>query len=288
MDWTLTGALVGVALLATAVGYEFVVVARSDPEPAKEYRATTVLIPGRDRPVVNANVVSNASIAAYPSALQSSAPAPQAYAPAPQLHSPALQAYAPALQGNATQPSNAGGYPQYPSRVDTPSSFSSRPNENLAAPDYGSFAHNQTKSAPQQPQIGTDTWKVQRTAKATYFNLGGHVDQNGVVDSLASGYLREALKKHRNYPKLPAQIKGYIDEPTIDLTKIADYHALLGMDEQRMEEEQGVKFIRIASSRSIEDDEPTMAEIDAPPLDFGFLRQINLDVRREMTLGSVP
>ena len=273
MDWPLTGALMGVGLLATAVGYEFVVVARSDPESTKQYHATTVLIPSRDRPVVNANVASNAPMVTYPPALQARAPTPQAFAPA--------------LQGNATQVSNAGGFPQYPSRPQTPPSFSSRPNGNLAVSDEGS-AQNQMKSAPQQPQTSSDTWKVQRTSKASYFNLGGHVDQNGVVDSLASSYLRDALKKHRNYPKLPAQIKEYIDQPTIDLTKIADYHALLGMDEQRMEEEQGVKFIRIASTRSIDDDNPTMAEIDAPPLDFGFLERLNLDVSRGMTLGSVP
>jgi hypothetical protein len=48
--------------------------------------------------------------------------------------------------------------------------------------------------APLQPRA--EVWRVVPTANASYFNLGGHIDKNGIVDSLASGYLRDALKSH--------------------------------------------------------------------------------------------
>ena len=56
--------------------------------------------------------------------------------------------------------------------------------------------------------------------------------RTGVVDSTASSHLREALKEHKNYPKLPAQIQAYINAPIINLAKIAGYRALLGMDNE--------------------------------------------------------
>jgi hypothetical protein len=138
---------------------------------------------------------------------------------------------------------------------------------------------------PPQPQISSDTWRVQTTAKASYFNLGGHIDKNGVVDSLASSYLRDALKKQKNYAKLPAQIRAYIDAPNVNLAKIAGYRALLGVNDKQMEEEQGVKFIMIASSRGLEITSPGAADVDAPPID---LSSLEFDLRRSLMPGSVP
>jgi hypothetical protein len=127
----------------------------------------------------------------------------------------------------------------------------------------------------------TETWRVETTAKASYFNLGGHVDKDGVVDSLASSYMRDALKKQKNYPKLPPQIKAYIDAPNINLAKIAGYRALLGIEDRKMEEEQGVKFVRVAnrgidltaSSHAAPGDDAgdVAAGTDVPPLDLGPL-----------------
>src|SRR5713101_1554169 len=109
MDWTLTGALGGVAVLAIAVGYEFSVIARSDPEPAKKYQATAVLIPARERPMVNAS--SNA---------------------------PAV-GYAPESQANAPRVSNIAG-PQYPSRVEIPPPVG-RPMDHSPPPVYSISAY---------------------------------------------------------------------------------------------------------------------------------------------------
>jgi hypothetical protein len=194
LDWTLTGALVGVTIVATTVGYEFYVLTRSHPEPAKEYQATAILIPASERPAVAAPAVADT----------------------------------PALQTSVVQVSPSAGSAEYPSRVETPLPVGSKPTDHAPPPDHGSSAHNEVK--PQsQPQISSDSWRIQTTAKANYFNLGGHVDKNGVVDSLASSYLRDALKKHKNYAKLPAQVKAYIDSPNVNLAKIAGYRALLGV-----------------------------------------------------------
>jgi hypothetical protein len=135
-----------------------------------------------------------------------------------------------------------------------------------------------------KPQVRSDSWEVHTTAKASYFNLGGHVDKNGVVDSLASSYLRDALKKHQNYAKLPAHIQAYINEPNINLARIAGYRAVLGIDDKEMEEKQGVQFIRIAASRSIENTGPSTTDFDASPIDLSSLERMAFDLRLGRTV----
>jgi hypothetical protein len=133
-------------------------------------------------------------------------------------------------------------------------------------------------TAPLRPQGDSDVWEVHTTAKASYFNLGGHVDKNGVVDSLASSYLRDALKKHQNYAKLPPRIQGYVNEPNINLAKIAAYRALLGIDDREMEEKQGLQFVRIVASRGFENISPSTGDFDAPPIDLSPLERMAFDL----------
>ena len=55
--------------------------------------------------------------------------------------------------------------------------------------------------------------------------------------------------KNKNFDKLPAPIKAHISGGSnLDLTKIAPYRMLLGMDDRQMEE-QGVRFERLAGGR---------------------------------------
>jgi hypothetical protein len=268
MDWTLTGALGGLAIVASAAGYELSVVARSNPEPAIEYRATPALIPTLQRPVDNAN----APAAGYTP--PSDAPA-VAYAPAPPADTPPV--------------SDTAGSPQYRSRVEIPPPIASRPKDHSPPPVYPISGDKEAKPPPQpKPQLNSDIWEVRTTAKASYFNLGGHVDKNGVVDSLASSYLRDALMKHKNYARLPAQIQMTIGGPNINLAKIAGYRALLGMDDKEMEEKQGVKFIKIGGSRSIAMTNPDDADFDASPIDLSALGRMDIDLRLRMTLGFAP
>jgi hypothetical protein len=80
-------------------------------------------------------------------------------------------------------------------------------------------------------------------------NLGGHINKAGVVDSLASGHLREALKAHRNFGRLPAGLRAHIQSSNIDLRRLAPYRTLVGIDDNRIEAEHGVRFVRVVASR---------------------------------------
>jgi hypothetical protein len=104
-----------------------------------------------------------------------------------------------------------------------------------------------------QPQTRVQEWRAVATARANLFNLGGHLDQSGLVDSMASSPLRDAFKKGKNYDKLPPEAKAWIEAPNINLSKLAPYRALLGIDDSKIEQEQAVKFVRVASTRGIDD-----------------------------------
>jgi hypothetical protein len=117
-----------------------------------------------------------------------------------------------------------------------------------------------------------EEWKVITTAKATPFNLGGHVDRNGIIDSLASSHFRDAIKKHPNYPKLPQRIQTAMEAPNISLVKLAPYRTHLGISDKKIEEEQGVKFVRVASIRGV---------------DLGETRGVDLEETRGVDLGEL-
>jgi len=250
----------------------------------KQVGATAALIPTPPRPVVKAD--PGVPAAGY--TLQSNAPAvvetPAPQADPPQVSSPAKSPQTP------SPPRIAGRAKDHSPPADNPiSSYK----EARLPPDISVSKEARLPPPQAKPQISSDVWEVRTTSKATYFNLGGHVDGNGVVDSLASGYLREALMKHKNYPKLPAQIQTFITRPTINLAKIAGYRALLGINDKEMEEKQGVTFVRISGSRSIDiagsdAAEFDAADFDASPIDLGALEKMDLDLRRKMTQGSAP
>jgi len=144
-----------------------------------------------------------------------------------------------------------------------PSDISGRrfPSEGQAKAALTTDSHSKEAANPEH--AGIEEWKVITTAKASYFNLGGHVDANGNIDSLASGHFRDAIKKHPNYPKLPQAIKMAIEAPRISLVKLAPYRKYLGMNDKQIEEEQGVKFVRVASTRDVDLGELEMAGVPA-------------------------
>lgn len=93
-------------------------------------------------------------------------------------------------------------------------------------------------------------WRVVATANASYFNLGGHINGAGIVDSAASEQLREAFKVHRNFKKLPPDIRTHILTQNISLPKIAPYRGLLGINDKTIEREQAVRFERVGGLRN--------------------------------------
>jgi hypothetical protein len=105
------------------------------------------------------------------------------------------------------------------------------------------------KLAVPEPPPRVEQWRVIVTASANYYNLGGHVDRAGTVDELASSHLRDALKVHRNFPRLPPDLRTHILTQNISLPKLAPYRGLLGMNDKTLEEEQAIRFVRVVSNR---------------------------------------
>ena len=221
MDWPLTGALAGVTLLAGVVTFGTIAVLRSTPEPVKKAPSFV--------PVV----LSSESVADLSGPELPSAAPPSLYPPDPP---PTVARKAPAAQAPAPAPAAA--------TAPEPRSKAPPPAEQKKVASVAPAAQ-----APPPPSPPVIQWRVVTTSKAHGMNLGGHVDKNGVVGSLASGHLREALRKHRNYGKLPAPIRTHIETENINLVRIAPYRALVGIDDKKLVDEQGVRFVRVASSR---------------------------------------
>lgn len=93
-------------------------------------------------------------------------------------------------------------------------------------------------------------WRVIATANASYFNLGGHINGAGIADSVASEQLREAFKVHRNFNKLPPDLRTHILTQNINLPKIAPYRGLLGINDKTIEREQAIRFERVGGLRN--------------------------------------
>ena len=181
MDWPLIGAVTGVVVLAGAVTAGTVVAVRSTPEPPKKPPTFVLLLaPPPDTPgYTTASLPSNDDddIVIQSRPWQSGEPT----APPTQLN--------PNIQRHPEVPAKSNA----PIRESTPSDNKAvRP----SAPD---------SSAKHTLQVAPERWRVTTTSKANYTNLGGHVNNAGNVDTMASGYLREAFKKHRNFEKLPTR-----------------------------------------------------------------------------------
>ena len=230
MDWPVIGAVSAVGLVAGVVTYEVVVFMQSDPAPIKQAPQLASYGPSVER---SANEIPGFATG-KPAEWTPSFPLirlidPDAM-PAPESSAPARQTPARIPPPKAAAPSDV----KTASPAPTAPATSTAP----AAP---------SALAQQPPRV--DQWRVVVTAKASYFNLGGHVDRAGIVDSLATSHLRDALKSHRNFPQLPPEIKNHILTQNINLTKVAPFRGLLGMDDKTLEEEQAVRFERVASNR---------------------------------------
>jgi hypothetical protein len=226
MDWPLTGALAGVGVLVCAVGVGAVALVRSVPEPARKPVAVMHLLPPiGGRTFITEGPPTDTEPLPSPSPLVTDPVAPKAKK-SPLVQKPASEAFGKALPMAVPEPKKTAV-------ANVPAAVSAN-------------VPPASKPPAADPQIEAERWRVTTTSKASYFNLGGHVDKAGVVDSLASSHLKEALKKNKNIDKLPQPLKAHISGPqNIDLNKIAPYRAMLGMDDSLMEA-QGVRFERLA------------------------------------------
>jgi hypothetical protein len=227
MDWPLTGAVAGMLVLAGATTAVLSFLYQSSPHDPIVPKATVLFLMTTDSTSTSMDSGRLSEPLAYPSTQT-----PQA----PLVQTRTDPVNAGKIKGSTNQhlPDNSIARRQSPSDYMKPASSS------VSAP----------MSA--QPQIRVQEWRAVATARANLFNLGGHLDQSGIVDNMASGSLREAFKKVRNYDKLPPEAKVLIEAPNINLSKLAPYRALLGIDDSKIEQEQAVKFVRVASTRGID------------------------------------
>ena len=242
VDWLVVGALLAVVIVTGVVGFELVALVHSDTKTAKA-------------PPLLASYGSSVDRSAYEipgfATARPGDPPPLSFPlirlidpdrDSPPANAPPTTA-PPATTGKAPS-ATADKAPAQPS-VAKPSIAAPSPLPAPLAPNETKLAKLTTPEleAPLQPRA--EVWRVVPTANASYFNLGGHIDSNGIVDSLASPHLRDALKQHSKFAQLPPDIRTHILTQNINLPKIAPYRGLLGMDDKILEQEQAVRFIRI-------------------------------------------
>jgi hypothetical protein len=227
MDWPLTGAVAGTLILAgtTIAGLSFLY--QSSPHDLIVPKAPLPFLMTTDSAPISMDSRRLSESVAYPSTETPQAP----------------------LVQTRTEPVNAGKIKESTNQYLPDDSMARR----RSSSDYTKPASpSVSASSSAQPQIRVQEWRAVPTARANLFNLGGHLDQSGLVDTMASGPLRDAFKKVKNYDKLPPEAKALIEAPNINLSKLAPYRVLLGIDDSKIEQEQAVKFVRVASTRGID------------------------------------
>jgi hypothetical protein len=235
MDWPIIGAVSAVTIAAGVVIFEVVIFTQSGPASIK--RAPQLASYGSS---VERSVYDIPGFAAgRPTEWQPSFPLIRLIDP-----DPTPQAKGPFPAGSAPTPggskkSSATSVPA------TSTSLATKPSSSVDQRPTPPPSVTSQPTSDSSPRV--EQWRVIVTAQASYFNLGGHVDKAGIVDSLASSHLRDALKSHRNFPQLPADVRTHILTQNINLTKVAPYRGLLGMNDKTLEEEQAIRFERIAS-----------------------------------------
>lgn len=227
MDWPLTGAVAGTLILAgtTTAGLFFLY--QSSPHDRIVPKAPPPLLMEADSTRISMDLPRLSEPVAYPS-----------------IQTPQVP-----LVQTRTEPVNAGKIKESTTQYHPDDSMVRR----QSSSDHTKPASPSVSAALSAPtHIRVQEWRAVPTARASLFNLGGHLDQSGVVDNMASGPLRDAFKKVKNYDKLPPEAKALIEAPNINLSKLGPYRALLGIDDSKIEQEQAVKFVRVASTRGVD------------------------------------
>jgi hypothetical protein len=228
MDWSLAGILTGIVVCTSAAAYGVVGVITSDTASSRIVVApAAVLVPAAALPVIVSPSIPREELGAKMAlaSLPDSSTTFEFERPRPLL--PPIERAVRKL----------GPTPATPAKLPPGSGRSG------LGPAGAAAILEQA-----QPGVSAEQWRVLPTSRANYFNLGGHIDRYGTVDNLANGYLRDAFRAHRNFGKLPANLRTHILTENICLPKIAPFRALLGMEDKKIEEEQGIRFERVAST----------------------------------------
>ena len=240
MDWPVIGTVSATILVAGAFTFEVVVFMQPDPAPIRPLpRLPRLIEPARmtqsesSMPrlakVIEPDRVAQGERQLPPLArLTEPDPVPRSESPPPADPEPAVPA---------------------PQTASIASAFAKLPPSGVvySAPPPREF--KTAKLTLPDPQPRAEQWRVVVTAGANYYNLGGHVDRAGIVDELASSHLREGLKVHRNFARLPPDLRAHILTQNISLPKLAPYRGLLGMNDKTLEDEQAIRFVRVVSNR---------------------------------------
>ena len=247
MDWPLTGVLAGITILTAGASYGVVTLILSDVAVPKQAVKSAQLVPTTALPRYFAPSLPREELTPTAPPLLLNDPvgpfdirktnletdlAPAEIAPTAKARQPSVVKKASPVRLESLPPATGEGVAP------------------VVTKSYASLHTGPLLGAPASPVIAQEKWRVVATENASYFNLGGHINRGGVVDSLASSHLRDAFKAHRNFGKLPPDIRSHIaSSENIDLTRIAPYRVLLGINDKKIEEEQAVRFERVASNR---------------------------------------
>ncbi|WP_027519162.1 hypothetical protein [Bradyrhizobium sp. WSM1417] len=235
MDWPVIGAVTAVAIVGGAVTYEAVTLLRSDLASAKTPHVLASYGTSVERTAYDIPGFGNGSAERTLSFPLIRLIDPDR-APDPASATPVLPPSSKAPDGNAQRRP-----PVLQETAKAALPLSSQPKLAKLTPTETSTPAPSQALAPAR----AEQWRVVATANANFRNLGGHIDAAGIVDGMATPYLRDALRQHSRFAQLPPDIKTQILTQNIDLPRLAPYRGLIGMDDRILDQEQGVKFIRI-------------------------------------------
>jgi hypothetical protein len=271
-EWTLPTALGGAMILAGTAVFTTVSLVRSTSQAANMLASAAPVstVARAPAPVVVFTPVSVYEQPAVPAALHVAA------SPAPALHVAAKNPrFRVAAVEPAGKPSNPDAAVESPAKAhanlnppvpiperaittrqhatDTPAKSEKSPEHAVEEREKTSTKHEiklasrgPSGPAAREAQTGPEQWRAVKTSKANAFNLGGHIDQGGIVDTLASSHLRDAFKTLTTYQKLPQHVRNLIEAQNINLSKLAPYRLLLGIHDKKLEDEQAVRFEKVA------------------------------------------
>jgi hypothetical protein len=236
MDWPLAGVTVAIVAVAGLSTYGLVTYMQSAPDvPKKQVVSTTALVPSTALPLYLSAAPDETSRVFRLNSFTDPGERPESESSSPTIGL-AAPTQRPDLSQKRQQSRDNGNIPNGPSGLNSMPGVAAKASP-LPPPNAAALF---------QPTVVL--WRATPTANASYFNLGGHINRAGVVDSLASSHLRDAFKAHKNFSKLPPDIRMHILTQNIDLCKIAQYRGLLGIEDKKLEEEQAVRFERVAST----------------------------------------